>query len=108
METLYFILGMLSVVTVVLTVVAVYGIVKYNQSQKQINNLQREIEETQRGVWRESESINRRIDRDDESRWRASEEIRRKMEELQSYIDSRVDKLDAKYTPKGVKQQING
>jgi predicted Holliday junction resolvase-like endonuclease len=108
METLYFILGMLSVVTVVLTVVAVYGIVKYNQSQKQINNLQREIEETQRGVWRESESINRRIDRDDESKWRASEEIRRKMEELQSYIDSRVDKLDAKYTPKGVKQQING
>ena len=108
METLYFILGMLSVVTVVLTVVAVYGIVKYNQSQNQINNLQREIEETQRGVWRESESINRRIDRDDESKWRASEEIRRKMEELQSYIDSRVDKLDAKYTPKGVKQQING
>ena len=108
METLYFILGMLSVVTVVLTAVAVYGIVKYNQSQKQINNLYREIEEIQRGVWRESESINRRIDRDDESKWRASEEIRRKMEELQSYIDSRVDKLDAKYSPKGVKQQING
>ena len=108
METLYFILGMLSVVTVVLTVVAVYGIVKYNQSQTQINNLQREIEEVQRGMWRESESINRRIDRDDESKWRASEEIRGKMEELQSYIDSRVDKLDAKYSPKGVKQQING
>jgi len=108
METLYFILGMLSVVTVVLTVVAVYGIVKYNQSQKQINNLHREIEETQRGMWRDFESINRRIDRDNESKWRASEEIRRKMEELQSYIDSRVDKLDAKYTPKGVKQQING
>ncbi len=99
---------MLSVVTVVLTVVAVYGIVRHNQSQKQINNLHREIEEIQRGMWREFESINRRIDRDDESKWRASEEIRRKMEELQSYIDSRVDKLDAKYSPKGVKQQING
>jgi len=108
METLYFILGMLSVVTVVLTVVAVYGIVRHNQSQKQINNLHREIEEIQRGMWREFESINRRIDRDDESKWHASEEIRRKMEELQSYIDSRVDKLDAKYSPKGVKQQING
>ena len=108
METLYFILGMLSVVTVVLTVVAVYGIVRHNQSQKQINNLHREIEEIQRGMWREFKSINRRIDRDDESKWRASEEIRRKMEELQSYIDSRVDKLDAKYSPKGVKQQING
>jgi len=108
METLYFILGMLSVVTVVLTVVAVYGIVKYNQSQKQINNLHREIEEVQRCMWRDFESINRRIDRDDESKWRASEEIRGKMEELQSYIDSRVDKLDAKYSPKGVKQQING
>ena len=108
METLYFILGILSVVTVVLTVVAVYGIVKHNQSQTQINNLHREMEEIQRDMWRESESINRRIDRDDESRWRASEEIHRKMDELQSYIDSRVDKLDAKYSPKGVKQQING
>ena len=108
METLYFILGMLSVVTVVLTVVAVYGIVKYNQSQTQINNLQREIEEVQRGMWRESESINRRIDRDDESKWRAMDEFNKRLEELQSYIDSRVDKLDAKYTPKGVKQQING
>lgn len=108
METLYFILGILSVVTVVLTVVAVYGIVKHNQLQTQINNLHREMEEIQRDMWRESESINRRIDRDDESRWRASEEIHRKMDELQSYIDSRVDKLDAKYSPKGVKQQING
>ncbi len=108
METLYFILGMLSVVTVVLTVVAVYGIVRHNQLQTQINNLHREIEEVQRGMWRESESINRRIDRDDESRWRAMDEFNKRLEELQSYIDSRVDKLDAKYSPKGVKQQING
>lgn len=108
METLYFILGILSVVAVVLTAVAVYGIVRHNQSQKQINNLYREIEEIQRGAWRESESINRRMDRDDESRWRTFEEIHKKMEELQSYIDSRVDKLDAKYSSKGVKQQING
>ena len=108
METLYFILGMLSVVTVVLTVVAVYGIVKHNQLQKQINNLQREIEEIQRGMWRESESINRRIDREDESKWRAIDEFHKRLDELQSYIDSRVDKLDAKYSPKGVRQQING
>ena len=108
METLYFILGILSVVAVVLTVVAVYGIVRHNQSQKQINNLHREIEEIQRGAWRESESINRRIDRDYESKWRAMDEFNKRLDELQSYIDSRVDKLDAKYSSKGVKQQING
>jgi hypothetical protein len=36
------------------------------------------------------------------------DEFNKRLEELQSYIDSRVDKLDAKYSPKGVKQQING
>jgi predicted Holliday junction resolvase-like endonuclease len=108
METLYFILGMLSVVAVVLTVVAVYGIVRQYQLQKQINDLQSQNDDIQRNIWREYESINRRIDQENDSKWHVMEVINKKTEELQSYIDSRVDKLDAKYSPKGVKQQING
>jgi hypothetical protein len=112
METLYFTLGMLSVVAVVLTASVVYGIVKLSKLNKWCHDTEVRIESTQRDMYRIEESTSshagRRIDDLYSSLWRDKEEISRRLDDLQSYIDSRVDKLDSKFSPKGTKQQING
>jgi hypothetical protein len=100
METLYFTLGMLSVVAVVLTASVVYGIVRLSKLNKWCHDTDVRIESTQREMYRiddnTSSHTNRRFDDS------------RRLDDLQSYIDSRVDKLDSKFSPKGTKQQING
>ena len=112
METLYFTLGMLSVVAVVLTASVVYGIVKLSKLNKWCHDTDVRIESTQRQMYRMDEDIsshtNRRIDDLSSSMWREREEIAKRLDDLQSYIDSRVDKLDSKFSPKGMKKQING
>ena len=112
METLYFTLGMLSVVAVVLTASVVYGIVKLSKLNKWCHDTEFHIESTRRDMYRIEESTSshagRRIDDLHSSLWRDKEEISRRLDDLQSYIDSRVDKLDSKFSPKGTKQQING
>jgi hypothetical protein len=112
METLYFTLGMLSVVAVVLTASVVYGIVKLSKLNKWCHDTEHHIESTRRDMYRIEESTSshaaRRIDDLYSSLWRDKEEISRRLDDLQSYIDSRVDKLDSKFSPKGTKQQING
>lgn len=112
METLYFTLGMLSVVAVVLTASVVYGIVKLSKLNKWCHDTDVRIESTQREMYRIDENTsshtNRRIDDLSSSMWREREEIARRLDDLQSYIDSRVDKLDSKFSPKGMKKQING
>jgi len=112
METLYFTLGMLSVVAVVLTALVVYGIVKLSKLNKWCHDTDVRIESTQREMYRIDENTssytNRRIDDLSSSMWREREEIAKRLDDLQSYIDSRVDKLDSKFSPKGMKKQING
>lgn len=112
METLYFTLGMLSVVAVVLTASVVYGIVKLSKLNKWCHDTDVRIESTQREMYRIDENTsshtNRRIDDLSSSMWREREEIAKRLDDLQSYIDSRVDKLDSKFSPKGMKKQING
>jgi hypothetical protein len=112
METLYFTLGMLSVVAVVLTASVVYGIVKLSKLNKWCHDTEVRIESTQREMYRIEESTSshagRRIDELNSCLWRDKEDISRRLDDLQSYIDSRVDKLDSKFSPKGTKQQING
>jgi len=112
METLYFTLGMLSVVAVVLTASVVYGIVKLSKLNKWCHDTDVRIESTQREMYRIDENTsshtNRRIDDLSSSIWREREEIAKRLDDLQSYIDSRVDKLDSKFSPKGMKKQING
>lgn len=112
METLYFTLGMLSVVAVVLTASVVYGIVRLSKLNKWCHDTNSRIESTQREMYRiddnTSSHTNRRFDDLYSSLWKEKEEVSRRLDELQSYIDSRVDKLDSKFSPKGTKQQING
>lgn len=112
MEALYFTLGMLSVVAVVLTASVVYGIVKLSKLNNWCRDIDVRIESTQREMYRIDENssshTNRRFDDLYSDRWKDREELARRLDELQSYIDSRVDKLDSKFSPKGTKQQING
>lgn len=112
MEALYFTLGMLSVVAVVLTASVVYGIVKLSKLNKWCHDTDVRIESTQREMYRiddnTSSHTNRRFDDLSSSIWREREEITRRLDDLQSYIDSRVDKLDSKFSPTGIKKQING
>jgi len=85
METLSFAFGVLAMVAIMLVVVVVAGIVKVYNQQKQINTLMSI-----------SEEINRRIDnevREIYHQMHDNKEVAfRRLDELQSYIDSRIDK----------------
>jgi len=85
METLSFAFGVLAMVAIMLVVVVVAGIVKVYNQQKQINTLMSI-----------SEEINRRIDnevREIYHQMHDNKEVTfRRLDELQSYIDSRIDK----------------
>lgn len=85
METLSFAFGVLAMVAIMLVVVVVAGIVKVYNQQKQINTLMSV-----------SEEINRRIDnevREIYHQMHDNKEVAfRRLDELQSYIDSRIDK----------------
>ena len=85
METLSFAFGILAMVAIMLVVVVVAGIVKVYNQQKQINDLSVR-----------DESTHRRIDNDMRDVYQQMHENRevafRRLDELQSYIDSRIDK----------------
>ena len=85
METLSFAFGVLAMVAIMLVVVVVAGIVKVYNQQKQINTLMSI-----------SEEINRRIDNEVREIYHQMHDNRevafRRLDELQSYIDSRIDK----------------
>ena len=95
METLSFAFGVLAMVAIMLVVVVVAGIVKVYNQQKQINTLMSI-----------SEEINRRIDnevREIYHQMHDNKEVAfRRLDELQSYIDSRIDKtINKKQLVKG-------
>ena len=104
MEIIYFTLGMLSMVAGVLTVSAVYSIIKLSKLYEWCRETNNRIESTQRDMYRIEENIsshtNRRLDTLYSDIWTRNEEISKRLDGLQSY----VDKLDSK----NKKQQING
>lgn len=89
METLSFTLGVLSVVAVILLTVIVLGIVRVVKQQKQINSLQSELERVWQNNSQLSHELHQRINSHQESMFHS-------MQETRSYIDSRIDKLEAK------------
>ena len=95
METLSFTFGVLSVVAVIFVAVIVLGIVKVVKQQKQINSLQSELERVWQHQSRIEDEIHQRIGQNQDYSIRQIDETR-------SYIDSRIDKLEAK------KQLIKG
>lgn len=85
METLSFAFGVLAMVAIMLIVVVVAGIVKVYNQQKQINTLMSISEETNRRIDNEVREIYHQMHDNREVAFR-------RLDELQSYIDSRIDK----------------
>jgi len=89
METLSFTLGVLSVVAVIFVAVIVIGIVRVVKQQKQINSIQRELQQ----VWEENSRLNQETH---QLISQSQENMLRSIDENRSYIDSRIDKLNSK------------
>ena len=124
METLSFTFGILTMVAIIIVVTAVVGIVKVVKQQAQLKRLEKDIEwignrfdnerrdletllnnvetstdgrfyELERHANNITDVVNLKIDKD-------NEQIYYQINETRSYIDSRIDKLEAK------KQLIKG
>jgi hypothetical protein len=92
MEIVSFTFGVLSVIAVVFAAVIVLSIVKVLKQQKQINDLQTEVNQIYQFISNGDSEIHQRIERE-------LENVHRRIDEnhlaSQSYIDSRIDKLTA-------------
>ncbi len=100
METLSFTFGILTMVAIIIVVAAVIGVVKVVKQQSQIKDLQdinnhlsdyngRRFDELEHHISGIADTINQRIDKE-------NEQIYRNIRDTHSYIDSRIDKLEAK------------
>ena len=85
METLSFAFGVLAMVAIMLVVVVVAGIVKVYNQQKQINDLSVRDESTHRRIDNDMRDVYQQMHKNKEVAFR-------RLDELQSYIDSRIDK----------------
>jgi predicted PurR-regulated permease PerM len=122
METTYFVLGMLSVVALIFIGVIAWGMVKISKQQKEIGNLQEDIQGLVRTISQEIEDTTRRIDserqyiqsgvREHNDRlerqiadiWRGMTDS---ISESNSYTDKRIDKLiDTYFDIVGAKKQV--
>ena len=97
MEIVSFTFGVLSVVAVVFASVIVLSIVKVLKLQKQITELQENLNHTHTQIFDGDKNVLQRIDTD-------LQKIHRRIDETHSYVDSRIDKLTGTL---GAKQSIN-
>ena len=88
METMYFVLGMLSIIAVAFVAVIVWGMLKIRQQQQSLNYIQRMIEEAPRELNERFNVLYR--DLDDRTTY-----VHRRIDETTSYVDSRLDKTTA-------------
>lgn len=95
MEIISFTFGVLSVIATSMMVVVVLGIVKVLKLQKQIKELHGELSHTHTQIFDGDKNVHQRIDRE-------LYQIQRQVDDTRSYIDSRIDKCEAK------KQLIKG
>ena len=105
METLSFAFGMLTVIGVALATTVVLGIVKVFRMQNRIENMQNWIDANHTSVHQRIESEVGNIVREmsDERK-----EVNDRIDHLNSYVDSRLDKLESKFIGNNAKKQING
>lgn len=121
METMYFVLGMLSIIAAAIVSVMVWGIVKINKQQQRLEQLQRDFNEAprelhgrfvdmQREIDDRASWIHRRIDEIDTNHNRRMDQdheaIFREIADCRAYTDSRIDKATSGLN--GVKQVIKG
>jgi hypothetical protein len=115
METMYFFLGVLTVVAAIVAGVITWGLLKIKNQQRSINILQQRLDEMPRQFYDETRNITQTFDRRIDDVWGSFRDIRNEMVELnksdvelsKSYTDSRIDKLiDTYFDMVGVKKQI--
>ena len=85
METLSFAFGVLAMVAVVLLTVVVVGIVKVYKQSNQINYLERGLSDVYRKMDEEIRVTHDIISQD-------RRELNQRIDDLNSYVDSRIDK----------------
>ena len=131
METTYFVLGMLSIISVIFAALVVWGIVKINGLSKITKQHEKEISNLNRTIWENHhdlrEDLNRRIDelernvssefgKHERGIYSEFERLDRNLDSrfkdvcdeighTRSYIDSRIDKVTGTL---GAKQIVKG
>jgi len=86
METLYFTLGVLAVIDVLLVVGAFLVLKTLNQTRNQAEQIQRDLESNIQDTFRELERVESQL----------NDKINRVEEQVVRHTDSRVDKLESK------------
>ena len=105
METMYFVLGMLSIIAAAIIAVIVWGIVKINKLTLRLKSTHEWIESNTRDGNYNFEQVYKAISDTERQTQFEVQEIYRQVAECRSYIDSRIDKaLDTV----GAKQVIKG
>lgn len=85
METLSFAFGVLAMVAVVLLTVVVVGVVKVYKQSNQIDYLERGMSDVYRKMDEEIRVVHDTMSQD-------RRELNRRIDDLNSYVDSRIDK----------------
>ena len=85
METLSFAFGVLAMVAVILLAVVVVGIVKVYKQSNQIDYLERGMSDVYRKMDEEIRVVHDTMSQD-------RRELNRRIDDLNSYVDSRIDK----------------
>ena len=103
METLSFAFGMLAMVAVVLIAVVVVGMLKVQKMKETIANIERYLDNTNR-------EVHDRIDHTISDLQHCISDDRRELnlriDSLNSYVDSRFDKMENKFNGNSAKKQI--
>jgi Tfp pilus assembly protein PilN len=115
METMYFFLGVLTVIAAIVAGVITWGLLKIKNQQRSIEILQQKLDEIPREFYLSSRDMTQHIDKRFDDVWGSFRDIRNDVVELsksdvelsKSYTDSRIDKLiDTYFDMVGAKKQI--
>jgi len=105
METMYFVLGMLSIIAAAIIAVIVWGIVKINKLTFELKATHEWIDNNTRERDYNFEQVYKKIDGTERQMSYEFENIHRLIDEQRSYTDSRFDKATGLT---GAKQLIKG
>jgi hypothetical protein len=117
METMAYVLGVLTITLIAMISVIVVGIIKIIKLQKHVNeinlnyyrdmdHIHRRIEDTNSEVWRQFESAGKDVTMVEQT---LMNQINQAEQRSTSYIDSRIDKLvDTYFEVMGSKKMIKG
>jgi predicted PurR-regulated permease PerM len=121
METMYFVLGVLSIIGAIALATIVWGVLKIAKLLKAIKNLEEWIQSNDRNYWDQhrnlDDSINRRFDGiyrsfdefSKESSTQINDQITDAVTQSYSYTDKRIDRLiDTYFDVKEAKKLIKG